>query len=298
MSSEAYASLLEASGHRVVRTTSTWWYEAHPRWYLSVPIHSPLTPGPDEFREVFSRGAWVIRYPCPVSAGARTYLTACDSSDYGLLSLSATARRATRRGLERCTVRRISFSDLEPNGALELSRETLQRQHRKVPDDHDRYWRQHFEAAGRNSSAECWGAFARGRLVSFLTAVTVGSSVYLLLLKSSREHLSDYPNNAVVYSLTRDALGRGGVKEVTWGLEPLLPSLGGLERFKQGMGFQHRPIGQRIEVKPPMDVALRGPAAWGLAKIEQRWGSGQTVGRASAVLRIRSQQPRSPVRSG
>lgn len=292
MSAEAYALLLENSGHRVVRTASCWWYEAHPRWYLSIPFQAELTPTVTELQAVFRQGAWVLRYPCPISAGTPTYRSVCDDPAYDLSTLSSTARRATRRGLERCTVRQLPFTELEAHGGLELSRSTLVRQHRKVPADHDRYWRRHYAAAEQTDTAECWGAFAEGRLVASMIAVTVDDCVNLLVLKSSSEHLSAYPNNALVYSLTQEALRRPDIKQVSWGLESLLPSLAGLERFKQGMGFQNRAIGQRIDMTPLLAAGLRGPATWGVQKLAAHARSGQTIERAAAALRLHSQQPR------
>jgi hypothetical protein len=194
-------------------------------------------------------------------------------------------------------VRRIAFGELEGLGGLELSRSTLARQHRKIPGDHDEYWRRHYAAADEVDSAECWGAFANGRLVSFLTSVTIDSTVYLLVLKSATEHLSEYPNNAIVFECTQDALRRPGVTEVSWGLESLLPSLGSLERFKQGMGFHNRAIDQRIEVTPALSLVPSRPTAWAASKLASHMDTGQTVGRAAAFLKVRTQQPRLPLRS-
>ena len=294
MSAEAYVSLLENSGHRVVQTASAWWYEAHPRWFLSIPFHTELAPSTEELAEVFRRGAWVLRYTCPVAEGTASYRTACSDQGYDLSSLSSTARRATRRGLERCTVRRLPFTDLEGHGGLELSRSTLARQDRKVSADHDRYWRRHFAAAEEVETAECWGAFADGRLVAFLLAITIGDCVYLPVLKSSSEHLSAYPNNALVYTFTHDALRRPGITEVSWGLESLLPSLAALERFKRGMGFEERPIGQRIEMTGWLNAAVRGPATWAVPRLADRGHGGHTIGRAAATLRWHADQPRRP----
>ena len=132
------------------------------------------------------------------------------------------------------------------------------------------------------------------RLAAFLIAVTVGDCVYLPVLKSASAHLSEYPNNAVVYTLTRDALDRPGVKEVSWGLESLLPSLAGLERFKDGMGFRRRPIGQRIEMTRWLDTAVRGPATWAVQQLASHGRGGHTVDRAAATLALHAGQPRLP----
>jgi hypothetical protein len=292
VSVEAYASLLDRSGHRVVRTAGgVWWYDAHPHWYQALPLHVELAPTPDDTHAVRAHGAWVLRYTCPVEVGAATYVSVCDDAAYGLETLSSTARRATRRGMENCTVRQVSFTDLERDGGLELSRSTLERQGRAVTADHDAYWRRHYAAAAASDVAECWGAFVRDRLAAFLIAVTIGDAVYLTVLRSASEHLSDYPNNAVVHSFTADALARPGVTTASWGLESLLPSLGGLERFKEGMGFERRCIGQRIETASWMRPALRGPAAWAVRGLATRDRGGHTIARAAATVRVCAQQP-------
>ena len=294
MSAEAYATLMENSGHRVVRTASAWWYEAHPHWYLAIPFHTELTPSADEVHEVFARGAWVVRYTCPLAAGTPSHRSVCDASEYGLSTLSSTARRATRRGLERCTIRRVPFSELEQLGGLELSRSTLVRQQRSVPSDHDASWRRHYAAAADTATAECWGAFVGDQLAAFLIAATIDDCVYLPVLKSSSDHLSEYPNNALVYSFTQSALARRGITEVSWGLESLLPGLEGLERFKLGMGFANRPIGQRIEMTGWLRAALRGPPTWAVHRLAARGLGGHAIERAAATLRWHGHQPRRP----
>lgn len=290
----AYAKLMAAAGHRVVETASTWWYEAHPRWFLSVPIHQELEPTVNEIASVFAAGAWAVRFPCALGLGPTTYRSVCDDPGYDLSTLGSTARRATRRGLERCTVRRVDFQELPAIGGLDISRSTLQRQHRAVPGDHDLYWGRLFAAAATIDDVECWGAFTDGELGAFVIAVTVGSSYYLLVLKSDTDLLPQYPNNALVYTVTQEALRRRHITEVSWGLEPLMANLDGLERFKTGMGFQERPIGQRLEVKPWVAGLLRGPAAWTLARLGSRPHAGQNLSRAAAVVRLREEQSRLP----
>lgn len=294
MSAEAYASLLADAGHRVVRTDSAWWYEAHPRWFQCLPLHTELQPAAAEVAEVFDQGAWVLRYTCAVGSGTPSHLTGCDAPAYGISSLSSTARRATRRGLEHCTVRRLPFDELEAAGGLELSRSTLERQDRKVSADHDRYWRGYFSAAQRSPIAECWGAFDGDRLAAFLLAATVGDCVYLHLLKSSSEHLASYPNNAVVHTFVQDALARPGITEVSWGLESLLPEMEGLDRFKRGMGFEPRPLGQRIELAPWLRAAVRGPITWMLPRLAPLARGNHLVERAATTLRWHAGQPSLP----
>ena len=296
MSATAYASLLEKAGHRVIHTASAWWYEAHPRWCLSIPFHTELTPSAPEVHEVLAQGAWVVRYPCPISEGSASYQWACADTAYDLPTLASTARRATRRGLERCTIRQLRFSELEGYGGLELSRGTLERQHRKVVADHDQYWRRHYAAAETTDTAECWGAFVGDRLAAYLFAITIDDCVCLPVLKSSSELLSAYPNNALVFSVARDALRREGITQVTWGLESLLPSLAGLDRFKEGMGFEQRPIGQRIEMARSLSFGLRGPATWAVQQLASRGRGGHTIGRASATLAWHAEQPPFPSR--
>ena len=294
MSAEAYASLLAGAGHRVIRTDSAWWYEAHPHWFQCLPMHTELQPTSAELAEVLNQEAWVLRYSCPVELGTASYLIGCADHTYDLSTLSSTARRATRRGLEHCSVRRLLFDELEAAGALELSRSTLERQDRKVTADHDRYWRGYFAAAHQAPIAECWGAFDGDQLAAFLLAVTVGDCLYLHLLKSSSEHLASYPNNAVVYTFVHDALGRPGIDEVSWGLESLLPEMEGLERFKRSMGFEQRPIGQRIELTRWLDVGVRGPATWAMPHVARLIKGNHAIDRAASTLRWHADQPTLP----
>lgn len=297
MSAEAFITLLERSGRRVLRSESAGWYEAQPHVYQSIPFHAEVTVDDAERRRLFRSGAWVLRHPCPAEVGSPTYRFSCTDRTYDLSGLSTTARRATRRGLERCTVRRIPFAELAPAGAVSLSRNTLERQGRAVPDDHDRSSLRLFAAGETVDGAECWAAFVGTELAAYIIAVTVGDCFCLPFLRSSTGHLAEYPNNALVFTVTRAAMDRPGITETSWGLESLLPGLTGLDRFKQGMGFEHQPAFQRFDLPGPAERAVRGPVTAAIRLAAARGIGGSRVGLAAEMLRRVSEQPPRPPRS-
>lgn len=294
MSAEQYAALLEGAGHRVVRTEGAWWYESQRHWFMGFPFHAELAPTADERRRLFAQGAWVLRYPCALAIGQASHRSVCDDPGYGLSSLSGKARNQLRRGLENCSVRRLSFADLRRHGGLELSRSTLRRQNRGVPADHDSYWLGYYAAAEPIDTAECWGAFVGDELAASLIAVTIEDCANLLVLRSAREHLGRYPNNALVYTFTRNALSRPWVTEVSWGLESLLPDLVPLEHFKVGMGFEERSVGQRLDVTGWLKVLLRSPAAPAARMVAVRRQERPNWGRLPAMLEWYANQPPLP----
>src|SRR2546430_6918582 len=60
-----------------------------------------------------------------------------------------------------------------------------------------------------------------------------------------------------------DLLRSGGVRRVSIGFEPLQANVGSLDRFKEGLGFQHLPAHQYVRLAPPLATLLRKPLLTG-----------------------------------
>ena len=104
---------------------------------------------------------------------------------------------------------------------------------------------------------EVWGAWsAPDVLAAFLVTVTFEESVEFMLARSCSDELHAYPNNALIFQVTEEMLGRRGVPEITFGLESLEP-VGPLDQFKFSMGFRPRPLRQRIVFHPVLRALLR-----------------------------------------
>jgi len=257
MSAEEYAKFLRASGHRVIKTENAWWYDAMPHFYRGFPFHRPLHPTPTEIAEVLSAGALAVRYACPLETGCPTYITACTDKNYGMKSLPK-PRNVTRRGLEACTVRQLTFDDLRTPEVMEMNRDTLIRQGAYVSADLEEFWDRFYSAAKECATMEAWGAFVGDEIAAYLIACRIEDCMEAIILKSSTKHLGARPNNALVYMHTQNALSRPEINVVSHGWEPTMGDPPGVERFKQRLGYKKEPIGQRIELNRLAAFFLRG----------------------------------------
>jgi hypothetical protein len=259
---------------------------------MGFPYHRPLDADPAEVAAVLGAGGLMARYSCPVEKGRLSYTTVCDLKNYDMRSLGTKSRNQVRRGLERCSVRKITFRELERSGGPAVSRDTLLRQGRPVHADHDARMRAYFAAADRHDSMEAWAAFAGEELAAFLITTTIEDCAYILEEFSHRKHLKAYPNNALVYRFTQAALARPGVEEISYGLEPLQEGMEGLDHFKRGMGFYNRPIGQRIEFNRYLRILLPRPLIATARRIAEGQAHRERFGKLAGILRRYEEQPR------
>src|SRR6267154_491930 len=132
MRPEELTSFFVRRGHRVVQTASCWWYNEYhqERVFYAYPIHRLVNPGPDEIEEVFSSAsrALVLRFISPVDTKGQKSFIWVRGNPYDLTDLSAKSRNQTRRGLEKCEVRKIPWDELETI-AQEAHMDTMNRHH-------------------------------------------------------------------------------------------------------------------------------------------------------------------------
>ena len=263
----AYADFLRALGHRVVQTRSSYWYNTSRFFLLSAPSHRLYDPSEDELRALFRRLPCAgVRFAAPLeTSGKPSYQIVCDSADYDIEALSANVRSKVRRGLRRCEVAPVSFPVIATAG-WQAHQDTLARQGRDgglTGESWERFW----TAAAATAGFEGWGAWCEGELAAFLVTVAFEDSVEFLLARSCTDRLGAYPNNALLFYVTREMLARRKVREITFGLESLEP-VGPLDQFKFAMGFRPRPIRQRIVFHPLVRILLRRGA---VRAVFRRW---------------------------
>ena len=256
MDAGAYAGFLRAIGHQVVATPSAYWYDASRFFFLSAPPHRLYDPPTDELRGILRRPRCMgVRFAAPLpSPGKLSYQIVCDNRTYGLEALSGNVRSKVRRGLKRCEVGPVSFPVIATAGRRAHA-DTLARQGRDSAlsgAKWDRFWAAAAEAPG----FEGWGAWSGDVLAAFLVSVTFDDGVEFLLARSCSDELGAYPNNALIFHVAEEMLVRRGVREITFGLESLEP-VAPLDEFKFGMGFQRRPLRQRVVFHPLLRALLR-----------------------------------------
>ena len=142
MNADIFAEWFRRQGYRVIRSASSYWYEAGARVLQAFPYHWLIEPSAKELRDLLVRhSAIALRYSTPLSAsqGKVSYHIVCEDPHYDLASLTRQARQNTRRGLEYAEVRQIPLSRLAAEGWA-LRRDSLQRQGR-MGAENEAWWR-------------------------------------------------------------------------------------------------------------------------------------------------------------
>lgn len=257
MSSQGYADFLKRMGHNVISIDGVFWFDTHPRIYLCFPFHHPLNPKRINISSVFKKGGIVLRFPCLSGNGRSSYRISITDKNYDLTSLNGKSRNQTRRGLENCTVRKLTNNEVLCN-AFNLNTDTLQRQGRILTTNEKEYWKKYYQEILSVDGASIWGAFVQDELAAFLISVRMKHCENILIVRSRASLLKFYPNNALLYTFVSKALSSDEIDEISIGLESIQSNMESLDRFKLGMGFKKVPIGQCIIFRPPFALLLRG----------------------------------------
>lgn len=248
-----YARFLHLNGHRVRRGPSGFWYAESPGLGLAIPLDRVRDPTRRELWTVAIRlGAPILRYT--TSTGSSTVrLVGCDRVDYDLSSLSGKARNQTRRGLERSTVLKVSWERLRRDG-MDINRDTWMRQGRHFRFD-QHYWQRLCKSGARVAAANAWGACLGDELAAYMVTLDITGTRHILLHMSRTRYLSEYINNALLYTVTMDAFGNGA-SLVSYGLSSVAAATG-LDHFKSSMGFVQLNVHAHISVLRPFPAIIR-----------------------------------------
>jgi hypothetical protein len=172
----------------------------------------------------------------------------CSDKNYDITSVDAKyARRQTRRGLENFEIRQLDFMELACQNNINI--DTLIRQGRKPGIWTDKRWKRYCMSANGLSGLEAWGAFYGSNLAAFMVAYQMDDYFEILHHSSATEYLHLYPNNALVFFVTKLKLSSMEINHVSYGPQSL-DAPDSLETFKYRMGFQQLPMKQGIVFHP------------------------------------------------
>ncbi len=256
MDASQFAEFWRLQGHRVIRTASCYWYDPYKFSFLSMPYHRILSPSRGELPQVWLKGpSAVVRFPTAYDGTGRIGgLFICTNRNYDLMSLHKKARNQTRRGIENCVVEQVDFHTLADQGHR-LNVETFIRQGRNSQTMSLEQWRRYCNAACQVPGFAAWGAFVQGQLAAFMVAALVEDCFSILHQSSANEYLDCYPNNSLVFTVTRLQMSSPDVKYVSYGLKSL-DDTNGLDHFKSQMGFQLKLFKEQIEFNPLLKLFL------------------------------------------
>jgi hypothetical protein len=263
MNPEVFSKFLARQGHRIIKTESCYWYNAQPGFYFYFPYHRLITPSRDELKRILlgERSIGVRYFTPPTGVGKSSYMVVCSDKNYDITSVDANyarhqTRRQTQRGLENFEIKQLTFKELATLGNP-LNFDTLVRQGRSPQVWSEQKWRLYCEAADGLDGFEAWGAFSGQTLASFMMAFQMEDHFTILHQSSATEFLRSYPNNALVFSVTKLKLAQPNVNTVSYGPQSL-DAPESLDTFKFRMGFEQRPMKQTIVFNPLIKPFING----------------------------------------
>jgi hypothetical protein len=289
MNPEIFAEWLRRQGYRVIRSSSSYWYEASPRVYQAFPYHWVIQPPEDEILGLLRQHhAIALRYSAPVSSplGKISYHAIYDQPAYTLEGLDRRSRQNIRTGLKNCSVEPVTFQRLAEEGWC-LEEDTAARQGRKPAMDQET-WRRRYLAAADLPGFEAWGALVEGRLTASLLTFQIDDWCEFISQQCHHDYLCVRVNNALTYVVTQTMVDRPEINSIFYTIQSL-NAPASVDEFKFRMGFVARPIRQRVSFHPLIaPVAIRAAHAM-LVRYLKRAPESAFCSRAEGVLRYHLQ---------
>jgi len=249
MNPEIFAEWMRRQGHRVFRTTSSYWYEAAPHILQAFPYHWLISPPEEETSNLMTANRIIsLRYSTFLNSpvGKISYHIILHNP-YSIATLRAHARNDVEHGLSRCRIEKISFERLATEGWL-LQRDTLDRQNR-LRSMTQSEWERICRSASDLPGFEAWAAVSNRELAAALIVCQIDNTWCIPHSLSHRKFLSDHVNNALFYSVSCNLLARENVEGIFFTVQSLdgPPSV---DDFKLRMGLIPKAVRQRVEFHP------------------------------------------------
>ena len=269
-----YLAFLAARAIKTAITKNCCWQQFGSVGYVTAPEGFPVHVEATDIRQMFwNKGGLFLRVIEPeneIQAKHELWHRYVCTKPYALSSLSTKARNQTRRGLERCLVRQISFEQLAQEG-LPATLDTHKRHALSVEmsEEEIRTWQRSIKAYGQCPDIRAYGAFVKDldyRLSAYVIVILVEDCWFISVHRSTSESRPFYANNALVFSVTQDLLAHAEGSMVFYGLESVEENPG-LKHFKVSMGYRLQPVRQRILFHPLIRPIINRPVLSSLIRI-------------------------------
>lgn len=250
MNAEIFAEWLRRQGHRVVRTQSSYWFDASHGVYQGFPYHWLIRPAESELTSFLRENRAIgLRYSTPVesSLGRMSYHVVYEAPEYTLERLDRRSRQNVNAGLGHCRVEPVAMERLAEEGWL-LELDTVDRQGRQVATTRET-WRRRYLSAADLPGFEAWAALVEGRIVASILTFKMDDCCEMISQQCHRDFLKLRVNNALAFTVTQTMINRPGVRSVFYALQSLdaPPSV---DEFKFRMGYAAKPVRQRVVFHP------------------------------------------------
>ncbi|MBE0699303.1 MAG: hypothetical protein IH586_20460 [Anaerolineaceae bacterium] len=285
MNAEIFAEWQRRQGHQVIKTGSSYWYCAGPRVFQAFPFRSIIQPAEKELRELLlGHGVAAARFSTPFDfpEGIASYHVVLNGS-YSMDQLNHQAKNNIRRGLRSCQVKTISLSRLAGEG-WNAQYDTLKRQGRTRSMSRAE-WERLCLSADNLPGFEAWGATINGVLAASILTVRIEDTCYVPYAQCLHEYMAQHVNHALFYIASCEMLSQSGVKEIFYTLHSL-DAPESINEFKFRMGFQARPVRQRV-VFHPWIAAFAKPATHRLLlRLVHDYPESHFLSKAEGMLRF------------
>lgn len=292
MNAEVFAEWLHRQGYAVIKTPSSYWYEAGARVYQAFPYHWIIEPPEEELQRLLSENhAIALRYSTPLQSpmGCISYHAVYDKPAYTLECLSALCRRNVRIGFKNCQVEPIPLARLAEEG-WQLEVDTTDRQGRGLAVSEE-IWRRRCTAAEDLPGFEAWGALVNGRLVASLLTFQMEDWCELLFQQCNREYLKARVNHALAFMVTHTMLNRSDVRTIFYTLQSL-DAPASVDQFKFRMGFTAKPVRQRVVFHPWLEVCANNFTRAIVSTLLRHDPRSRTLAKGEGMLRFHLQGKR------
>jgi hypothetical protein len=285
MDADHFAEWYRRQGHHVLRSESSYWFDAAPSIYQALPFGWLIEPSQAELRELMHRHSiFALRYSTSLTAprGKVSYHVTLQRP-YNLELLRSQARNAVRRGLAKCQVEALSFERLAIEG-WNLQRDTLDRQGRSDSMD-GAAWRKICMSAADLEGMETWGAVVEGELAAAVILCRVNDVYYVPYACSHRKYLDNYVNNALFYSVSSNLLTREGTNEIFFTVQSL-DAPKSVDDFKFRMGLHAKAVRQRVVFNPLIEVFINRLTHEMVNRLFRRYPHKSWLAKAEGMIRF------------
>lgn len=281
-----FAEWMRRQGRRVVQTESTYWYEASSRVYQAFPYHWLIHPSEQELDHFLrANGAIALRYSTRVDApaGMLSYHAVYEKPTYQIEDLDRRSRQNIHHGLKNCRVEQISLERLAEDG-WELEDDTVDRQQRGTPM-RKAAWQRRCLAAAELPGFEAWAAIVDGRLAATLLSFQMDDCCELISQQCKRDFLPARVNNALTYIVTETMTRRPGIRSIFYTLQSLdAPPT--VDEFKFRMGYEPKPVRQRVEFNPLLRPLVNASTQAGMAWLRRKFSDSESLAKAEGMFRF------------
>ncbi len=285
MSVESFAEWFRLQGHRVIRSQSSYWYDAGPRTYQAFPFHWIIQPSESELRSVLAKqNAISLRYSTPLASekGMASYHI-ISKRPYELKMLKSQARNGIRKGQKYFQVERIPFERLADEG-WQVQQDTLERQNRLKSMNQDT-WRKLCLSARGLDGFEAWGAICQGELEAAIITARIDDIYCVPYALSRTKCLSNHVNNLLFYTAIEEILGKDEISGIFFTVQSL-DAPESVDEFKFRMSLMAIPVRQRVVFHPlcaPISTSFSHKI---VRRLAQRYPDSGTLAKAEGMIRF------------